>query len=340
MDFGLWTYMLMLIGFVNGILISLFVFISKKSNAFFRIAGLSVFTLTLTILREFIHVFGEQLNFGIFIDRFLFFKLLSVGLVVYAVRLSAGKNTRSIWIFLAPGILEFIVLNIISLGWFKLNGLFADMVFISVDVTAFFWILHEYGLLRKSRLNTRLEMFLVYFLAAFLLVFLTRVVQFLALMFQSKWLFDFDFIFRIFSIGVVIYLVSLNLLLSYLKFRPKNAGVPSQVKSADMSILDKIKKDQGYLKKDITLERMASNYGLESRVLSATIRLNEECSFNEFINDQRLQHFMSLVQKDKHQQFTIMALAEQSGFNSKATFNRVFKQKYGISPSRYIKENY
>ena len=31
-----------------------------------------------------------------------------------------------------------------------------------------------------------------------------------------------------------------------------------------------------------------------------------------------------------------MALAEQSGFSSKATFNRVFKKKYSVSPSVFL----
>jgi len=35
---------------------------------------------------------------------------------------------------------------------------------------------------------------------------------------------------------------------------------------------------------------------------------------------------------------TILALAYEAGFNSKSTFNRIFKSTIGMSPNQYIKE--
>ncbi|MBT8190072.1 MAG: helix-turn-helix domain-containing protein [Bacteroidia bacterium] len=37
------------------------------------------------------------------------------------------------------------------------------------------------------------------------------------------------------------------------------------------------------------------------------------------------------------QQFSILGIALDSGFNSKASFNRVFKKKAGMTPSQYLK---
>jgi AraC-like DNA-binding protein len=36
-------------------------------------------------------------------------------------------------------------------------------------------------------------------------------------------------------------------------------------------------------------------------------------------------------------QFTILSLGFESGFNSKASLNRVFKEQTGLSPSEYQK---
>jgi AraC-like DNA-binding protein len=45
---------------------------------------------------------------------------------------------------------------------------------------------------------------------------------------------------------------------------------------------------------------------------------------------------LSLLKEGKHQQMTLLALAFDSGFNSKPSFNRLFKEKVGMSPTEYL----
>ena len=61
-------------------------------------------------------------------------------------------------------------------------------------------------------------------------------------------------------------------------------------------------------------------------------------NFRSVINQARVQNFIDLVEAGRHQELTILGLAYESGFSSKATFNRVFTEIKGKTPSQFIKE--
>ena len=42
---------------------------------------------------------------------------------------------------------------------------------------------------------------------------------------------------------------------------------------------------------------------------------------------------------DKNKHMSILGIALECGFNSKSTFNLVFKKQTGITPNQFIKEN-
>ena len=58
-------------------------------------------------------------------------------------------------------------------------------------------------------------------------------------------------------------------------------------------------------------------------------------SFYDFVNDYRLQYFKEQLADPENKRFTILALGMESGFNSKASINRVFKQQLGVTPREY-----
>ena len=44
-----------------------------------------------------------------------------------------------------------------------------------------------------------------------------------------------------------------------------------------------------------------------------------------------------MLKEDKHKQLSLLGIAQECGFNSKATFNRVFKKLTNYSPTEYLK---
>lgn len=79
-------------------------------------------------------------------------------------------------------------------------------------------------------------------------------------------------------------------------------------------------------------ERLATNDTYASRAINDGLGMN----FSSFINSLRTSHAKSLLTGT---QKSVLAIALDSGFGSKATFNRVFKQLVGVTPTAYRTQN-
>jgi len=92
-----------------------------------------------------------------------------------------------------------------------------------------------------------------------------------------------------------------------------------------------------YLIADLTLSRLASMMMLNSGLLSKVINVGYDLNFNDFINGYRIKEVISKIDNQQHKRVTLIGIALDSGFNSKATFNRAFKKQTGKTPLEYIK---
>lgn len=98
---------------------------------------------------------------------------------------------------------------------------------------------------------------------------------------------------------------------------------------------DIIKTEKPYLNSQLTLERFAELVQASPRQVSAVINSNYKQNFNEFINRLRINEAMRLLQDSECQNLAIFEVAKRAGFNSKPTFNRLFKTCVGATPSAY-----
>ncbi|MGB0431945.1 MAG: helix-turn-helix domain-containing protein [Bacteroidia bacterium] len=94
-----------------------------------------------------------------------------------------------------------------------------------------------------------------------------------------------------------------------------------------------------YLQPDLSLAELARQLKVSTSILSASINSIIKMNFNDYINALRVDEFIRLYEKDKSNQYTLISLAIDSGFNSKATFNRAFKKLKGTSPKAYFLQN-
>ena len=113
-------------------------------------------------------------------------------------------------------------------------------------------------------------------------------------------------------------------------------GELSELKTALLSLMEN---EKAYLKPDLTLREVAVRLNTPSNTVSQTINQGFGKNFNQFINDFRVEEFKISVINPAHRHLSLLAIALDSGFNSKATFNRVFKRATGISPRQYLEEN-
>jgi AraC-like DNA-binding protein len=86
----------------------------------------------------------------------------------------------------------------------------------------------------------------------------------------------------------------------------------------------------------LTLEEVAAKLRLPLRYVSYLINTHCNTNFNSFVNRFRVDEVISKLADPKEQHKTLLALALEAGFNSKSTFNQVFRQHTGKSPSQYL----
>ena len=68
------------------------------------------------------------------------------------------------------------------------------------------------------------------------------------------------------------------------------------------------------------------------------INQNYNKSFNSYVNQYRVNDIIERLQCSEDSHKTLVAIAEESGFSSKSSFNSVFKEVTGNSPSYYLRK--
>lgn len=102
-------------------------------------------------------------------------------------------------------------------------------------------------------------------------------------------------------------------------------------------LLKLIDVEKPYLDEKLSLKNLADKAGLSSQQLSYLINRQMGISFQELINTYRVKEVQKYIAQGEHVQKTLLGLALESGFNSKASFNRIFKEHTGHTPSHYVK---
>lgn len=93
---------------------------------------------------------------------------------------------------------------------------------------------------------------------------------------------------------------------------------------------------QLYLQPGLSLKALSQQLNLPSRYLSYLINRYHHKTYKEFVNQYRIDAFIAKAQSSEIKHKTLLAIALESGFNSKSTFNQAFKNYKGKSPSEYL----
>ena len=122
--------------------------------------------------------------------------------------------------------------------------------------------------------------------------------------------------------------------------QPDTAPVPFDTKEYDeiaSSLETLMVKEHIYLNPDLTLEVLASYLSIPEKSCSHLLNTVMQSNFNTVVNDYRITAFKQKIADNELPNFTLTAIAYECGFNSKSTFNRVFKKRCGLTPSEYVK---
>lgn len=96
-----------------------------------------------------------------------------------------------------------------------------------------------------------------------------------------------------------------------------------------------LNEQQVYLDPELNLDSFSRMLNTSKNNISQYFSSKDQ-SFRGAINQKRVEHFLKLVHEGKQKEMSLLGLAYESGFNSKASFNRIFKEQKGLSPSKFI----
>jgi AraC-like DNA-binding protein len=139
----------------------------------------------------------------------------------------------------------------------------------------------------------------------------------------------------IYWLGIKGYLISYQQLVTDKKTA---ALLPDDAVEAALGLLKKaMEEEQLYLDTTLTLQVVATHTGLAPKTISAVLNQHLHKNFNEYVNGYRVNLFKEKLLQADAAQLTFAGIAYDCGFSSPATFQRVFKQLTGMSPSEFRK---
>ncbi len=119
----------------------------------------------------------------------------------------------------------------------------------------------------------------------------------------------------------------------------KSEAPKDKIKDAQVQqVADYMEKEKPYLMPALTLDKLAAQLKMQPRILSHLINRHFACNFFEFINSYRVEESKRMLADPRCAEKNMLDLMYDVGFNSKASFNTLFKKKVGMTPSEFRKQ--
>jgi len=103
-------------------------------------------------------------------------------------------------------------------------------------------------------------------------------------------------------------------------------------------VLTLMEEEQLYKNPLLKITDIAEVLQTNPRVISRMINQEFEMNFNDFVNQYRVQAVKEQIDRQAHENYTLLGIAMECGFNSKTTFNRAFKKALDMSPRAYLNQ--
>ena len=100
-------------------------------------------------------------------------------------------------------------------------------------------------------------------------------------------------------------------------------------------LLQSMESTKPYLRSDLTLHDLSECSAIPVNHLSQIVNERFGQNFFDFINRYRIEEVKRRLADPVHRNYTLIAIALDSGFNSKSVFNTAFRKQTGMTPSAY-----
>ncbi|WP_350287220.1 helix-turn-helix domain-containing protein [uncultured Croceitalea sp.] len=299
---------------------------------------------------------GIYENQPLFFNNLNFFLLISPALYLYAKESSRGtKNPLN---FNSIHFLPFLIINLVFIAYyFSLKNPIDYITYLTniIKVNDRFSIVYfsiylylTYKIVRQHKSSYRKELYellnrLMYNFFGFYIIWLIYV---LAELIYFNYTMELVYYYPIMLIlAVILYYMSLQVILNY-RFlfdikavRKRKNFTLEEVDGKNLlnQLTLFMTEEKPFLDGNISLISLASSLGVNPKALSFVINEHIDKNFNNYINDWRIKEVKKRLNDKQYDQFKMLTIAFDCGFNSKSTFNLAFKKATGLSPSEYRK---
>ena len=104
-------------------------------------------------------------------------------------------------------------------------------------------------------------------------------------------------------------------------------------------LLQLMQSGKAYEDPELSLAQVAKQLQSNPSFISRMVNTGFGVNFNDFVNQFRIEAVKEMLNNGEHKEQTLLGIAFDCGFNSKATFNRAFKKVTGSSPKEWIEKN-
>ncbi|HZY80512.1 MAG TPA: AraC family transcriptional regulator [Cyclobacteriaceae bacterium] len=108
------------------------------------------------------------------------------------------------------------------------------------------------------------------------------------------------------------------------------------VSSARQKIIDALENDKAYRDPEISIQLLASRIGVPTSIVSHTINNSLGKNFRNLVNEYRIAEVKQRLSDPRSSHLSLLGIALECGFNSEASFYRVFRQTTGMSPKEFV----
>ncbi|WPO84426.1 helix-turn-helix domain-containing protein [Chryseobacterium sp. JJR-5R] len=103
------------------------------------------------------------------------------------------------------------------------------------------------------------------------------------------------------------------------------------------SLLMFMETERPYLDEELSLQKLSLLVNISAHRLSEVINQDLNTNFYRLINAYRVEEVKKKLRNPEFDKYSILGIAFESGFNSKSTFNKIFKEETGMTPSEFKK---
>ncbi len=120
------------------------------------------------------------------------------------------------------------------------------------------------------------------------------------------------------------------------KYKNSNLN-PKLIAKYKTDLISSMEKDKLYLNGKLSIHNVSEKLNIPRQYISEVLNEHMDTSFQDFINQYRVEEFIIRLKNDQNDHFTLLGIATDVGFNSKSSFNVIFKKFKGLTPTEFKK---